>query len=229
IDQIELRTPFHEPADFLRSFICENLYRSLIAKTRASRESIGKMNVRGIGIADSGSNAALGISGVGFGEFRLGEKKNAACLCEIDSRAESGNTSADDNEIRIDAFVPRAVRHRSKIARAVGSDRLGLRRVFHRVNFLLDGLRRAFVQRSHETPGKHQGDKTINEVPGMVPIQTSLWQPLIAPNDRANDPQRKQEAECDQNSTGATATIGPANPGAKTVPFCSNPRSIKFP
>jgi len=118
IDLIKLGSPLHELADFSRRFVREDLYRSLITQAGARRERIAEMQFGGIGFSDRGGNAALGILGIGFGQFGLGEKENSARPGKLDCSAKSCNSATDDNEIRFDSFVLRAAGHSSKIARA---------------------------------------------------------------------------------------------------------------
>ncbi len=115
ITAIEARAPFQKPLDFRRGLLDQNLHRVFVAQPRARRERIRVMQFGGIILANRRRDSALRITRVRFPCFCFSQNEDAARGREIHRGAQSGDSTADNDEIGFNALARPAI-HAFKMA-----------------------------------------------------------------------------------------------------------------
>ncbi len=87
-----------------------------ITQTCAGRQRVGEMQFCGIGFSNSGCYPSLGIARVRFSDFSLRKDENATGWGKIQRGTQSGSTTSNDDEVRIDSFRCTAAVHALKMS-----------------------------------------------------------------------------------------------------------------
>jgi hypothetical protein len=97
---IESRAPLDQLAHAARAVLDEDPDGSFVAQPIASREGVGRVQIRGVVRAHGGGNPALGVSGVAGSRFCLREDQHRARTGQLHGRAQSRYPAPDDEEVR---------------------------------------------------------------------------------------------------------------------------------
>ena len=116
VSLIESGAPLNETLDLARTFLRQNPNRLFITQTCAGRERIGEMQFCGIGFSNSGCYPPLGIARVRFSDFSLRQDENTTGRGKIQRRTQSGSTTSNDDEVRIDSLRCTAAVHALKMS-----------------------------------------------------------------------------------------------------------------
>lgn len=98
---IELRAPGDEFLDTIGAFFDENACGLRIDEAVTGRQGVLEMQADLVFVAESDGDAALCVLRSRFCDLLLGKHENAAALREFDGGAQSCNSGADHDEIRL--------------------------------------------------------------------------------------------------------------------------------
>jgi len=98
---VELRAPGDKFLNALGAFLHEDAGSIGVDDAVASRKRVLYMKADLVLVAESNSDAALGILRGRLRDLLFGEHENAAALRQLDCRAQSSNSGADNDEIRL--------------------------------------------------------------------------------------------------------------------------------
>ena len=95
----KIRSPLQQTLDLYRALFNQNARGCRIAEPCACCHRVGIVLLNVVIPPNCSRDPALGIHGIGFGDFCLGEDCYASGLCQIDCGAESRNTTSDDDVV----------------------------------------------------------------------------------------------------------------------------------
>src|SRR5258708_17111726 len=95
---IKLSTPRDQLLNALRGFFDEDLGGLGIAEAIAGIQGVLQMQADFIFVAESGSNASLGVLRAGVSDLPLGENEHAASWSQFNCRAQSGHSRANNQK-----------------------------------------------------------------------------------------------------------------------------------
>lgn len=102
---IELHTPVEQFCHVAGAVLHQRPHGGRIAEAVSRSQGVAQVEVRRVIAADRGGNPALGIAGVAFVRFGLGEDENVAGTAQFQRRAKCGDTAANDEKGRNDAAI----------------------------------------------------------------------------------------------------------------------------
>src|SRR6478672_1806592 len=98
---VELRAPGNEFLNALGTFFHEDAGSFGVDDAVAGRKRVLDVKADLVFVAESDSDAALSVLRGRVGDFLLREYENATALCQLDGGAQSSNSGADNDEIRL--------------------------------------------------------------------------------------------------------------------------------
>ena len=116
VSLVESGAPLDEVLDLRRTFLRQNPDCLFITQTCAGRQRVGEMQFCRIGFSNSGCYPPLGIARVRFSDFSLRKDENATGWGEIQRGTQSGSTTSNDDEVRIDSLRCTAAVHALKMS-----------------------------------------------------------------------------------------------------------------